>query len=203
MAREVLAENIPCRAYDVHMLLCNMVALLYNKSVQLSGWSNVDVEALETLTWAHAVAAEEYYGLHICTENLEYSTHLCDDVKRHSSPDNYSCEVFERAIRVHKQQTHNAKGIERTLAERENIRLFLRSFELHKGKLSRYSEGKKCHSVDLDNVQSAIFFFHEPSFKAAKALLLDCSGYDNEHLSHASENGVLVGKDGHTTVSTK
>ena len=47
------------------------------------------------------------------------------------------------------------------------------------------------------------FFFHEPSFKAAKALLLDCSGYDNEHLSHASENGVLVGKDGHTTVSTK
>ena len=158
MAREVLAENIPCRAYDLHMLLCNMVALLYNKSVQLSGWSNVDVEALETLTWAHAVAAEEYYGLHICTENLEYSTHLCDDVKRHSSPDNYSCEVFERAIRVHKQQTHNAKGIERTLAERENIRLFLRSFELHNGKLSRYSEGKKCHSVDLDNVQSAIFF---------------------------------------------
>lgn len=38
------------------------------------------------------------------------------------------------------------------------------------------------------------FFFHEPSFKAAKALLLDCSGHDNEHLSHASENGVLVGK---------
>ena len=194
MAREVLAENIPCRAYDVHMLLCNMVALLYNKSVQLSGWSNVDVEALETLTWAHAVAAEEYYGLHICTENLEYSTHLCDDVKRHSSPDNYSCEVFERAIRVHKQQTHNAKGIERTLAERENIRLFLRSFELHNNTASQGTQRGRNVTLLTWTMYNLPFFFHEPSFKAAKALLLDCSGHDNEHLSHASENGVLVGK---------
>lgn len=28
VACEVLAENIPCHAYDVHMLLRNMVALL-------------------------------------------------------------------------------------------------------------------------------------------------------------------------------
>ena len=124
MAREVLAERIPSRAYDVHMLLCNMVRLLYNMSLQSLGWSAADVSALENLAWAHAIAAEEFYGLHICTENLKYSTHLCEDVKRHSSPDNYSCEGFERAIRIHKQQTHNAKGIERTFAERENISYF-------------------------------------------------------------------------------
>ena len=133
----------------------------------------IDVNALENLAWTHAIAAEEFYGLHICTENLEYSTHLCEDVKRHSSPDNYSCEGFERAIRIHKQQTHNAKGIERTFAERENIRLFLRRHELKYGKLSSYSDGKKRHSVDLDKVQNATFF-HESSFEAAKALLNDC-----------------------------
>ena len=106
VAREVLPENIPSCAYDVLKLLCNMVALLYNKSVQSSGWSNADVEALETVAWTHAVAAKEYYALHICTNNLEYSTHFCDDLKHHSSPDNCSCEVFECPICVHKQQTH-------------------------------------------------------------------------------------------------
>lgn len=121
MARKVLAESIPSRAYDVHMLLCNMVRLLYNKSLQSLGWSGADVNALVNLAWAHVIAAEEFYGLHICTENLEYSTHLCEDVKCHSSPDNYSCEGFGRAIRIHKRQTHNAKGIERTFAARANI----------------------------------------------------------------------------------
>ena len=193
VAREVLAEIIPSQAYDVHMLLCNTVGLLYNKQVQALGWSDENIKTLESLTWAHAVAAEEYYGLGICTENLEYSTHLSQDVKHHSSPDNYSCEVFERAIRTHKQQTHNAKGIEKTFAERENIRLFIRRYELKHGKLSSYFDGKKLHSVDLDKVNSAIYF-HEPSLEAAKALLTDCHESANEHICHASANGVLVGK---------
>lgn len=70
MAHEVLAECIPSRAYDVHMLLCNMVRLLYNKSLQSLGWSAADVSALENWTWAHTVAAEEFYGLHICTVQI-------------------------------------------------------------------------------------------------------------------------------------
>ena len=129
----------------------------------------------------------------ICTENLEYSTHLSQDVKRHSSPDNYSCEVYERAIRTHKQQTHNAKGIEKTFAERENIRLFIRRHELKYGRLSSYSDGKKLHSVDIDKVESGVYF-RESSFEAAKALLTDCKESNNEHICCASENGVLLGK---------
>lgn len=38
------------------------------------------------------------------------------------------------------------------------------------------------------------FFFHESSFKAAKALLNDCSDSGNEHICHAYQNGVLIGK---------
>lgn len=186
MAREVLAENIPSRAYDIHMMLCDMVGLLYNQSVKSLGWSNADCDALETLAWSHAIAAEDFYGLQI-------STHLSEDVKRHSSPDNYPCEVFERAIRIHKQQTHNAKGIEKTFAEKENIRLFLHRYELLNGKLSSYSDGQKLHSVDVDKVESAIYFC-ESSFEAAKALLTDCRESDNQHVHHACENGVLLGK---------
>ena len=38
------------------------------------------------------------------------------------------------------------------------------------------------------------FFFHESSFEAAKALLNDCSEIGNEHICHAHQNGVLIGK---------
>ena len=42
-------------------------------------------------------------------------------------------------------------------------------------------------------MQSAIFF-REQSFEAAKALLIECSESANQHLCHASQNGVLIGK---------
>ena len=171
------------------MQLCDMVALLYNKSVRSLGCSNAAISTLESLAWGHAIA-EEFYGLEICTEVLEHSIHLNEDVTCHSSPNDCSCE---RSIRVHKQPMHNAKGIEKTLAERENIRFFLCRQEF--GRLSKYSDGKKLYSVDLNNVQSAIFF-HEQSFEAAKALLSDCkeSTCTNQHLHHTFQNGFLLGK---------
>ena len=49
MAREVLAEIIPLRAYDGHMMLCDIVDLLYNKSIKALGWSEADINALESL----------------------------------------------------------------------------------------------------------------------------------------------------------
>lgn len=42
-------------------------------------------------------------------------------------------------------------------------------------------------------MQTAIFF-HDSSFEAAKALLNDCSDSGNEHICHAYQNGVLIGK---------
>ena len=59
-----------------------------------------------------------------CSENLEYSTHIADEIHRNSSPENFSCELYERAIRSHKQQKNNAKGLEKAYVERENISPF-------------------------------------------------------------------------------
>lgn len=194
MAREVLAESIPSRAYDVHMLLCNMVRLLYNKSLQSLGWSGADVNALVNLAWAHVIAAEEFYGLHICTENLEYSTHLCEDVKRHSSPDNYSCEGFGRAIRNHKRQTHNAKGIEMTFATRANISYFCAAVSWSTVNCQAIRMARNVTLLTWTKCKLQFFFFHESSFEAAKALLNDCSDSGNEHICHAYQNGVVLGK---------
>ena len=125
VAKEVLAMKIPSNCYDCFMLLCDAVQMLYSTKLQTSGWENQHVERLEKLLWSHAIKAEECYGLPMCTENLEYSVHVAQDIKRHSSMDNYSCELYERAILRHKAQKHNAKGLEKTYATRECLGNFL------------------------------------------------------------------------------
>ena len=69
------------------------------------GWRNDDIRQLDDLIWAHNIRAEEYYGAQYCSENVEYSVHVVEVIMRHSSPDNYSCEMFERIIRSHKKQS--------------------------------------------------------------------------------------------------
>ena len=96
------------------MLLCDAVQMLYSQHLQATGWQDCNITRLEKLLWTHAIRAEEFYGLQICTENLEYSVHAAQDIKRHLSMDNYSCELYERAMLKHKGQKHNAKGLEKT-----------------------------------------------------------------------------------------
>lgn len=41
---------------------------------------------------------------------------------------------------------------------------------------------------------TSAIYFHESSFEAAKALLVDCNDSVNQHICHASKNGVLLEK---------
>ena len=68
-------------------MLCDAVQMLYSKQLQSTGWQLEHIERLEKLLWAHAIRAEELYGIGICTENLEYSVHAVQDIRRHSSMD--------------------------------------------------------------------------------------------------------------------
>ena len=147
--------------------------------------------------WTHAIKAEEYYGLSICTENLEYSVHIADDINRHSSPDNYSCELFERAIRIHKQQTHNSKGIEASFALRESMRQFINLYTARNGPLSNYGINTPRYQFDMDTLQqpNAAIFLHERSFDAAVALIKDLEERrDDNRVNVSLKVGVAVGK---------
>ena len=73
---------------------------------------------LKSLLWRHAIHFEETYGLQACTDNLEYSLHVVEDISRHSCPDNYWCYVFERLVSFHKDQSTNQKQICKTLSDR-------------------------------------------------------------------------------------
>lgn len=177
------------------MVACSITQMLYSKQLRNYGWERNNLLRLDGLVWKHAVMAEEYYGLDFCSENLEYSTHIVSEIERHSSPDNYSCELYERAIRSHKLQKHNAKGIEKTYAERESIRHFINAYQLEHGSLSTYGEGKHYKfniQATLDNHVS--FYFHEKSIEAATTLLEECDGHESPLVQHAISHGVAVGK---------
>ena len=60
VAKEVLAERIPSKAYDCYMLLCDAVQMLYSTQLQVTGWEDHHIERLEKLLWSHAIRAEEF-----------------------------------------------------------------------------------------------------------------------------------------------
>lgn len=61
---------------------------------------------------------EHVYGKQAFSENLEYSLHIVEDIKRHSTVDNYWCYVFERFVKFHNAQTTNQKQLCKTLSDR-------------------------------------------------------------------------------------
>ena len=197
VAKEVLAESIPSQAYDCYILLCDAVRMLYSEDLQISGWKEQHIARLEKLLWSHAIRAEEFYGLAICTENLEYSVHVALDIRRHSSMDNYSCELYERAILRHKAQKHNAKGLEKTFAERESLRNFLDDYKEKKGPLSQYGIGNQKYMSNFIT-EGAVrpLMLQESSFTAARALIHDIKKVANpsQALQHALSFGVVVGQ---------
>ena len=195
VAKEVLAHRIPSKAYDCYMLLCDSVQMLYSPQLQATGWQDHHIARLEKLLWSHAIRAEEFYGLHMCTKNLEYSVHVAEDIRRHSSMDNYSCELYERAILKHKAQKHNAKGLEKTFAVRENMRNFLDDYQERNGPLSQYGINDKKYQFDLQEITLPIML-QESSFGAAKSLIQDMLQLPNPspEVQHAVSYGVPVGR---------
>jgi len=174
--------------------------MLYCRELQTTGWNKENIQRLENLLWAHAIKAEEYYGLGFCTENLEYSTHAASDIKRHSSMDNYSCELYERAVKDHKKQKHNAKGLEKTFIQRESIRSFIHEFKQRHGDISSYDCTVKCQSSkSLD--QPYPLLLKESSFAAAIQLLQDCNENHNPRIKHAMKCGIALGKINIKTLS--
>ena len=73
---------------------------------------------MRKLLWKHAILLEYLYGTKACTENVECSVHMVDDIERHSTLDNYWCFVYEHLVIFYKQQTTNMKSLCKTFADR-------------------------------------------------------------------------------------
>ena len=166
---------------------------LNSRYLVVNGWTKDDIENLRLMLWRHAIIAEEYYGPQVCSENLEYSTHAADDIYRHSSPDNYCCDVYERTVDTWKQQKHNSKSVEATYGERDTIKAFIHDYEAKHGKLS--TPAQVTCKFDYNSVRGRQFFLNETSFAAAEKVLAELEDIEGDPFAdQAKRFGVLLGR---------
>ena len=192
----VLAGKIHSKSYDILVLCSEISNMLYSKNLKMKGWEEHHISYLDKLLWTHAIKAEEFYGTSICTENLEYSTHVTSDIFRHSSPDNYSCDLYERAIRTIKVQKHNSKSIEPTYVEWETIRQFIQCYELKHGSLYDFTVERYPVKFDTEQDFAKPVYLYQRSFDAAKKLLniMFFKSVTDRYAKRLVNGGVLIGK---------
>ena len=128
VAPVVLRELIPKKAYECMCLLTEVYHLIFSERMRIQGWTREHCEYLRHLLWRHAVMYEELYGLSACTENVEYSLHMPDDIIRHSTLDNYWCYLYERQVRYYKRQTTNNKSLCKTYTDRAQQLCFVNAY---------------------------------------------------------------------------
>ena len=118
MAPVVLRGLIPRKVYKCFCLLKKIYDIVYSRRFRIEGWNEEQQMYFKGLLWKHAILYENLYGIASCTENLEYSLHMPEDVRRHSMLDNYWCYLYEYQVKYYKQQTPNIKCLCKTFADR-------------------------------------------------------------------------------------
>ena len=88
-----------------------------------------DVELLQQIIWRHNVLTEEVEGRKQCVISMHNLVHLTDDIMRFSSPDNFWCYTFERAVHKYVEKSSNKKNLELTFAKAECRRELLKTLE--------------------------------------------------------------------------
>ena len=120
----VLGGIIPDDKYDAWASLVRIVELVFGCG--RSGITRDALQTLEKLIWRHNVLTEESERAKSCVISLHNLIHLSDDIKRFSSPDNYWCYTFERAVRKYVERSSNNKHLELTFAKAESRRELLK-----------------------------------------------------------------------------
>lgn len=120
----VLCGLLSDNEYKVWAPIPRMVELVFNCG--RNGWTDSMIQNFKRLVWRYCILFEEEYGIDACVINLHNLTHLPEDIQRFSSPDNYWCFDFERAVKRYVRQSSNKKHIEKSFARRESQREFIK-----------------------------------------------------------------------------
>ena len=116
----VLGGVLPDNHYHVWVLIVGIVELVF--SCGRNGWTQDSLKLLKNLIWRHNILTEEAEGLHSCVISMHNLVHMPDDIFRFSSPDNYWCFSFERAIHGYVERPTNNKSLELTFSKAETRR---------------------------------------------------------------------------------
>ena len=153
---------------------------------------------LKGLLWKHHIDYEYLYGLRACTENVEYSLHIPEDIKRHSTPDNYWCYMYERQVKFYKQQTTNMKSLCKTFSDRAAQLHFVQSYLQAKG-----SEQESAN-LDIANLSQKPVLLQSKSLKVAVQMKEFISQHDlSPDLAACYESGIMLGAPQFVVLSSR
>ena len=144
----VLGGAIPEHNYNAWIMMVRIVELVFNCCRH--GWTATSLDLLKKLIWRHNILTEEMEGFTNCTITLRNLTHLPEDIKRFSSPDNYWCFVFERAVHKYLEKSSNHKNLELTFAKAECRREMLKfhhCYPLPQADVQQQDQQVKLHAL--------------------------------------------------------
>ena len=174
----ILGGLIDDEQFKIWVLAARMAEMVYYYG--RNGWQEHDLYLFENLAKRHMILVEEQLGLDQCVVTAHNLEHAAEDILRFSSPDNYWCEVYERAVSNYIATSSNKKNIELTFAKAEARRELLKSL---KCKISLQGERRSGNSNQAKLCASS----------ACEAEKL----YSESHevsVSGIESGGILVGK---------
>ena len=123
----VLGGLVDDEYFTIWVLAARMAEMVYYYG--RNGWKEDDITLFDNLAQRHMILVEEQLGLNQCVVTAHNLEHATEDILRFSSPDNYWCEVYERAVSQFIATSSNKKNIELTFAKSEARRELLKSFK--------------------------------------------------------------------------
>lgn len=103
------------------------------------------LKLLQRLILRHNILTEEVEGEKMSVISLHNLVHLPDDIKRFSSPDNFWCYTFKRAVHTYVEQSSNKKW--------ENFLLMLKQEESY---WSFFTTMQFLLCVNITSIQSSV-----------------------------------------------
>ncbi len=142
----ILGGILPQDEYHIWILAVRLNELVFGGG--RAGWSKEMLLLAQQMIWRHNIltVTEEVQGLTKCHVTFHNLVHLPEDVKCFSTPDNYWCFPFERAVCRYIERSSNKKNIECTYANAESRREFLKfsSHKRHKDSVPLPESGLMC-----------------------------------------------------------
>lgn len=142
---------------EIQSLVSRLTELHFYSDRRL--WNADMIEMHRQLAWRLNIQIEEIQGLHMCTISVHNLTHIHEDIINFSSPDNFWCAVYERAVKQYVKKSHNCKGIEATFAQSESRREFLKPLQA--------ADHREAGKVDLMTVIHAFLNVNKKGLCAA------------------------------------
>ena len=119
-----LGGLLPDNEFGVWILAVRITELVFGPG--RAGFTEEMIALLQRLILRHNVLTEEVLGIEKCVVTVHNLVHLTEDIDRFSAPDNYWCYCFERAVSKYVSRSSNKRNIERTYANAECRREFLK-----------------------------------------------------------------------------